>query len=109
MNNTPIASISLSPDGRYVFSSPRAHLDWGPIDSDLGSFNRQAAAQYEYYKGPSVLSPDGQYIAAAGSGDGIQIRNAETGEITAELADYRPVVARVFAGQQIARVHRLQF
>ncbi len=90
MNNTPIASVSLSPDGRYVFSSPRRIWTGDGSIRVWDLLTGQATAQYRYYKGPSALSRGGRYIAAAEQGDGIQIRNVETGEITAELADYRP-------------------
>ncbi len=88
-NNTPIASVSLSPDGRYVFSSPRRIWTGDSSIRIWDLLTGQATAQYGYYKGPAALSQDGQYIAAL-KYDGIQIRNAETGEIAAELADYRP-------------------
>ena len=94
-NNTPIASVSLSPDGRSVVSSPRRIWSgdrslriWdvltGQERAQYGSY------RYDTYKGPAAFSPDGRFIAAARFGGGIQIMNAETGEITAELEEYSP-------------------
>ena len=87
-NNTPIASVSLSPDGRFAASSPRRV--WAGDRSlriwDL--LTGREKAKYWIYGEHAALSPDGRFFAAARSSKGIQIRSVETGEITAELADY---------------------
>ncbi|MDE0019808.1 MAG: T9SS type A sorting domain-containing protein [Candidatus Poribacteria bacterium] len=88
-NNTPIASVSLSPDGRSVVSSPRRV--WSG-DSSLRIWDLltgQEKANYWIYGEQAAFSPDGQSVAALVSNEAIQIRNVETGELTAELPEYR--------------------
>ena len=88
-NNTPIASISLSPDGRSVVSSPRRV--WSG-DSSLRIWDLltgRLMMKYWTYGEHAVFSPDGRSVAALVSNKAIQIRNVETGEITAELPEYR--------------------
>ncbi len=87
-NHTPIESVSFSPDGRCILSSPMRIWSGDRSIRIWDLLTGREKAKYWTYGGHAEFSHDGRWIASLVSDRGIQIKNAETGEIAAELADY---------------------